>query len=97
MTVKANAKTLRATSLKKGKTTVKKVITVKKAKGKVTYTGAKKGASKGVSISSGGVVTIKKGVYKKNSVLKIKVKVTAKGDANYKSASKTVTVKIKVK
>ena len=97
MTVKANAKAVKAASLKKKGVTVKKAITVKKNKGAVSYAAVKKSSSKGVSISKKGVITIKKGVYKKKATLKIVVKVTAKGTKNYKKLTKKVTVKIKVK
>ena len=92
--VKAKKKTVKAKQLKKKAVKVKKAITVKGAKGKVSYKKAK-GSSKKLSISKKGVITVKKGT--KKGTYKIKVKVTAKGNASYKSASKTVTVKIKVK
>ena len=95
MTVGAFTKTVKASKLKKTKVTVKNAITVKKNQGAVSY--SKSGGSKYLSISKNGVITVKKGKYKKNTVLSIKVKITAKGNANYKSGSKTVTVKIKVK
>jgi len=89
MTVKAKAPQVKAgKSLKQSK-----VFTVKNAKGAVTYKKAK-GNSK-ISVASNGKISVKKGL-KANSYT-IKVKVTAKGDANYKSGSKTVTVKVKVK
>lgn len=93
MTVKASKKTVKYKKLAKKKITVK-AITVKKAQGKVTYKKVK--AAKGISINKKtGKITFKKGM--KKGTYKIKVKVTAKGTANYKSGSKTVTVTIKVK
>ena len=97
MTVKANVKSVKAANAKKAKQTIKGTITVKKAQGTVSYKKVSKGSSKYLTISSKGVVTLKKGNYKKGTVLKLNVKVTAKGSKNYKSGSKTVTVKIKVK
>ena len=96
MTVKVASKTFKAKDAKKKNVTIKKAITVKKNQGKVTYKAAK-GASKGVSISKTGVITIKKGKYKKNATLKITVNVTAAGSKNYNKLTKKVTVKIKVK
>lgn len=46
-------------------------------------------------MSSHGKIAIKKGL--KKGTYKIKVEATAKGNANYKSGSKTVTVKVAVK
>ncbi len=97
MTVKAETKSVKAASVKKKKVTVTKAITVKKNKGTVTYARVKSGSSKYLTISKKGVITVKKGTYKKNTVLKIKVKVTAKGTTYYNKGSQTVTVKIKVK
>ena len=97
MTVKARSKTVKASKLKKKKQTVKKAIAVKNAKGKVTYAKVKKGSSKALSISKKGVITVKKGKYKKKATLKINVKVTAAGNDKFLPGSKTVTVKIKVK
>ena len=95
MTVKVNAVTVKAKNLKKKNVTVKKAITVKKNEGKVSYKAVAKGTSKGVSISKKGVITVKKGTYKKN--LAVTVSVTAKGSGNFKKATKKLTVKIKVK
>ena len=97
MTVKVNSKTVKAKTLKNKAVTVKKAITVKKSQGAVSYKAVKNSASKGVSITKKGVIKIKKGVYSKKSTLKITVKVTAKGNGNYKMLTKKVTVKIKVK
>lgn len=93
MTVKATAKTVKYSQLKKAKQTVS-AITVKKAIGKVSY---KKTSGKSFFTvnTKTGKITIKKGTQK--GTYTIKVKVTAAGNSNYKSASKTVTVKIKVK
>lgn len=95
MTVKAKAKTVKAKALKKAKKTFNNVFTVKNKKGAVTY--AKKSGSKFVTINSKGVITVKKGKYKAGKKFTIQVKVTAKGNKNYKAKSKTVKVTIKVK
>lgn len=97
MKVTANTKSFKAKTAKKAKVSIKKAITVKNNQGAISYTKVSKGTSKGLSITSKGVISVKKGTYKKGSTLKINVKVTAKGNSNYKSGSKTVTVKIKVK
>jgi hypothetical protein len=61
---------------------------VKKAQGTVSYKSSKK---KYVTVSSKGKVTVKKktpkGIYK--------ITITAKGNKNYKSGSKTVTITVK--
>ena len=84
--------------VKKAKQTVKP-IKVSKAKGKVTYklTGVPKSLGKLVKINSKGVVTISKWAKAQKGTYKIKVKITAKGNKNYKlkSLTKTVTIKIK--
>ena len=49
-----------------------------------------------VTINKKGVITIKKGKYKKGTY-KLKVKVTAKGSKNYEEKSITKTIKIKIK
>lgn len=97
MTVKANDVTVKAKTLKKKNVTIKNAVTVKKAKGTVTYAGVSKGSSKYLAISKKGVITVKKGDYEKNTALKIKTKVTANGNSKYKGCTKTVTVKIKIR
>ena len=68
----------------------------KAAKGKVTYTRVAKGSSKYLKVNKKtGAITVKKGAPKKT--LAVKVKVQAKGNANYKAATKTITVKVRVK
>ena len=78
----------------KKKAQVVKAITVKKAKGKVTYKKLK-GSSKKLSVTKTGKIKVKKGT--KKGTYKIKVKVTAKGNSSYAAKSKTVTIKVKVK
>ncbi len=100
--IKASAKkkTLKAKKLKKKKQTFK-AITVQKAQGGLSYTKLKKGTSakiyKKIKVNKkNGKITLKKGKYSKKTY-KLAVKITAKGNQNYNSGSKTVTVKINVK
>ena len=94
MKVKAKTVKVKAAKVAKKKQTVKaaKAFSVTKAQGKVTY--KKKSGSKNLSISSSGKITVKKGT--QAGTYKMKVKVTAAGNAKYKSGSKTVTVKVQV-
>ncbi len=87
VTAKANKKTI-----------IKKAITVKNAQGLLTFkTNNKKVKIKNDKIHLGdGRMIISKGL-KKGKTYTVKVTVAAKGSANYKSGSKTVKVKIKVK
>ena len=94
MTVKAQAKRVRAKKLKKKNQTVKKAIAVKGAQGKVTY--KKLSGSSRLKINQkNGKITVKKG--KKKGTLRMKVRVSASGNGNYLPFTKTVTVKIQVK
>jgi len=69
-------------------------LTVNKAKGPVTYKKVS-GNSKIAVNAKSGKVTVKKGC--KEGTYTVKVKVTAKGNASYKSATKTVSFKVRVK
>lgn len=90
----AKRKTVKSGKLKKGKKVISEAITVKNAKGEVTYT--KVSGSKKLSINKKtGKVTIKKKTGK--GIYKMKVRVTATGDANYNAANETVKVTVKVK
>lgn len=92
----AKAKSVKLAKVKKKAQVVKGAIAVSKAQGKVTYAKVAKGSSKYLTINkTTGKITVKKGA--KKGVQKIKVKVTAKGNANYLKGSKTVTVKVTVK
>ena len=97
MTVKAAAKTLKVKTLKKKALTVAP-ITVKNAKGKVTYklvSGNAK-SKKALKLNTKtGKITVKKGT--KKGKYSLKVKVSAAGTVAYKAASKTVTVNVRVK
>lgn len=98
ITVKTAKKTVKLAKLKKKAQTVK-ALKVSKAKGKVTYklTGVPKSLGKLVKINSKGVVTISKWAKAQKGTYKIKVKITAKGNKNYKlkSIARTVTIKVK--
>lgn len=99
-TVKATVKTktVKLSKLKKKAQKVK-AITVKNAKGKVTYkiTSATKKIKKLVKISSKGVITFGKWKKAKKGTYKVKVKITAAGNSTYQSKSLSKIVKIKVK
>lgn len=72
-----------------------KSMTISGQKGKLTYAITSKGKLSGVKISkTAGTITVPKGT--KKGTYKIKVKVTAAGNSNYKSGSKTVTITIKI-
>ena len=95
MAVKAVAKTVKAKKVKKKKQAVAGCVKfTKKAQGKVTY--KKVSGAKKLSINAKtGKITVKKGT--KKGTYKIKVRVTAAGSANYKAATKTLTLKVRVK
>ncbi|MBE6741439.1 MAG: hypothetical protein E7570_03960 [Ruminococcaceae bacterium] len=96
-TIKASGKTatVKYSYLKKKNQTVaqKNAFSVTNAKGNVTY--AKDSGNKSITVSSAGKITVKKGL--KKGTYKVKVKVKAAGNDTYKSATKIVTVTIKVK
>ena len=95
--VKAKTATVKYKKLKKKAQSlaVSKVLTFsKKGQGTVTYT--KKSGNKKITINKKtGKIKIKKGL--KKGTYKIKVKVAAAGNKNYKSAVKTLTLKIRIK
>lgn len=95
LSVKARKLTVKRSALRRTRSyKVSKVLTVKGAKGKVTYKKLK--GSKKITISkTSGKVTIKKKL--KKGTYSIKVKVSAKGNDEYKAASRTVTFKVRVK
>ncbi len=98
LSVKAKTAAVKYSAAKKKTQTlaVTKVISItRKGQGKMTYT--KASGSKKITIArANGKVTVKKGI--KKGTYKVKVKVKAAGNANYKaSAWKTVTCKIAVK
>ena len=87
------------------KTKTKKTITIKAAKvtkgvsGKGTITYTKKSGNKKIVIAKNGKITVKKGIKtsKKGRLYTVKITVKAAGNSQYKAATKTMTVKIKVK
>ena len=90
--LKVTTKTVNAKKAKK--TTAKGIKKVSGAKGTVSY--KKTSGSKKITVNAKtGKVTVKKGL--KKGTYKVKVKVSAKATSNYKAASKTVTIKVKVK
>ncbi|MBR0397322.1 MAG: hypothetical protein IJI10_03540 [Eubacterium sp.] len=85
-------KKLKASKLKKKKQTFKLKAKIN-GKGKVTF--KKVSGNKKITISKAGRVTVKKGL--KKGTYKVKVKVSIAATGNYKAASATKTIKIKVK
>jgi hypothetical protein len=86
LTVSPAKKSLKASTCKKKAQTF--TIKVKKAQGTVSYKSSKK---KYVTVSSKGKVTVKKKTPKGT----YKITITAKGNKNYKSGSKTVIITVK--
>ena len=95
MVVKGKTAKVKFTALKKKNVSItrKNAISLSNAKGKVSYKKIK--GSKNITVSSKGKITVKKGL--KKGTYKVKVRVSAKGNATYKSMIKTVTVTIVVK
>ena len=97
MAVKGKTATLKYKKLKKKAQTlsVSKVITfTKKGQGAITYTKAS-GNKKIIINKKNGKISVKKGL--KKGTYKVKVKVAAAGNNNYKATVKTITVTIRVK
>jgi len=108
ITVKKKTRTIKFNKLKKkkqtvaplrvtgakGKVTYKKVSVSKKKKGK-KYTKNKKTTARFTVNKKTGKITVKKNT--KKGTYKVKIKVSAAGDATHNAAKKTVTVVIKVK
>lgn len=96
-TLYAKGKTvkIKRAAVKKKNVVIKrlKAVTVKNTKGTVNYKIAKK--NKKFTVAKNGKITVKKGL--KKGTYKIKIRVTAAGNAEYKAAVKTVTVKIVIK
>ena len=100
---KANTLTLKAKKMtkikakkmkKKAKSfNLSKFVTISGAQGPVTY--AKASGSKKITVASNGKVTLKKKI--KKGTYKVKVNVTAAGNANFNAVTKAVTFKVKVK
>lgn len=95
MKVKGKKPSVKLATLKNKNVAIKraKAITVKNAKGKVSYKIAKK--NKKFNVAKSGKITVKKGL--KKGKYKVKIKVTAAGNKNYNKITKTVTVTFVVK
>ena len=97
--VTVKTKTVKLKKLKNNNQKVK-AITVKKAKGTVSYSLVKKGSTakifKLAKINKKGVITLKKLKKAKKGTYKLKVKITAKGNSEYKSKTINKVVKVKV-
>ena len=92
MSVKA--KTVKAKAKKKTVIKKTKAFTIKNAIGKLSF--KKLSGNKKTTITKAGKITVKKGL-KKGKTYKVKIRITASGNAGYYAKSKTVTLKIKVK
>ena len=90
---KTVTKKIKASKLKKKKVTFK-IKASTSGDGKITFT--KKSGDKALKISKNGKVTVKKGTTKKKTY-KMKVTVKAAATSAYSEATKTITVKVKVK
>ena len=95
MTAKGKTVKLKAAEVAKKKQKIKaaKAITVSGAKGKVTYKKVK--GNKKIKVSSGGKITVKKGL--KKGTYKVRICVTDAGSASVAAKEQVVTVRIKVK
>ena len=93
LSAKGSDKTVSYSTVKSKNVSVS-AVTVSGAQGAVTYTKSS-GNAKITVDSKTGKLTVKKGI--KKSTYTVNVKVTAKGSTNYKSGTKTVAFKIKVK
>ena len=88
LTIKVSSKSFSRTSLKAAKTFA---IGASKAQGKLTYTVSSAAKKAGIKVTTTGKVTVPKLCKKGTYTIAIK----AAGNANFKAASKTVTIKIK--
>jgi hypothetical protein len=92
--IAAKAKAVKAKKVAKKALTLK-LITVKNAKGKVTYKVVKKDKKKVIALTKKGKIKVKKGA--KKGTYKMIVKVTVKGNQTYKPTKKNVKITVKVK
>ena len=101
MKVRGRTVKVSAQRLVRAKQTIprEEAMVIRQAQGTVTYTKAsvnKKAFAKKFTVNkTSGDITVKKGV--KKGTYKLKIRVKAAGDANYKAAKKTVTVTIRVR
>ncbi|MEE3428056.1 MAG: hypothetical protein VZQ55_03665 [Ruminococcus sp.] len=98
--VTVKTKTVKLKKLKNNNQKVK-AITVKKAKGKASYSLVKKGSNsklfKLAKISNKGIITLKKWKKAKKGKYNLIVKITAKGNSKFKPKTINKLVKIKIK
>ncbi len=92
--IAVTAKPIKASSKKNMTFAKSKAFTIKNAKGSVSFKRVSGNAK--ITITKAGKITVKKGL-KKGKTYSFKVKVTAKGNLNYKSKTVTKTVSIKIK
>lgn len=96
LTVKAKKMTkIKAKKMKKKAKSfnLSKFVTISGAQGPVTY--AKASGNKKITVAPNGTVTLKKKI--KKGTYKVKVNVTAAGNAGFNAVTKAVTFKVKVK
>lgn len=92
--ISVKARSINASAKKNTNFVKSKAFIIKNAKGSVSF--RKVSGNKKITITKAGKITVEKGL-KKGKTYSFKVTVTANGDKNYKSGSKTVTVKVKIK
>ena len=99
MKVKAKTVKVKYSKLRNKKLIIKtnKAFTITDARGKVTFKVVKydKIAKKKIKVSKAGKITVKKGL--KKGTYKLKVNVTAAGNANYEPLTNMVKLNIKIK
>ena len=99
MVIKAKTVKIKYSKLSDKKQIIKtkKAFALTGAKGKVTYKVAKydKKAKKKIKVSRTGKIMVKKGL--KKGTYRLKIAVTAAGNANYDAVTKVVTLKVRVK
>lgn len=94
ITVKAVARSAKASKLKKKAVTLARPLTVKRAQGKLAY--KKISGNKKITVNAKtGKLTLEKGL--KKGKYNVKIRITAKGNANYNAASKKIKVVVRVK
>ena len=92
--IKVKVKTVKANAYSTSTFARSKILSIKKAKGKLTFT--KKSGDKKITINKKtGKLTVKSGLAA-GKTYSVKIAVKAAGNKTYKSATKTVTIKVKV-
>lgn len=93
--ITVKTKTVKASAKKNNSFSKSRYLIIKNAKGMITF--SKKSGSKKITVNAKtGKLTVKKGL-KKGKTYKVKINVKAKGNSFFKSGTRTVTVKVKVK